>query len=81
MAKRPSLREAGNGTGDKNEYDFEQASHILQAMDFLRQEAVKTHIPEIIEMIDASFRLLLTSYYCILRYEMRDLPAGNEETE
>jgi hypothetical protein len=81
MPKRPSLRGAGNGTGDRNEYDFEQASRILQAMDFLRREAVNTHIPEIIEMIDACFRLMLTSYYCILRYEMKDLPPGSEETE
>jgi hypothetical protein len=81
MQELPRLPEAGNGTGDKHEYDFEQASHILEAMDFLRREAVNTRIPEIIEMIDASFRLLLTSYYCILRYEMRGLPAASEETD
>ena len=28
-------------------------------------------------MIDASFNLLVTTYYCILRYEMTKL-AGNE---
>jgi hypothetical protein len=81
MLELPRVPDAGNGTGEGYKYDFAQASHILQAMDFLRQEAVNTRIPEIIEMIDACFRLLLTSYYCILRYEMRDLPPSHEETE
>ena len=47
-------------------------------MDFLRQEAVKTRIPEIVTMVDASFRLLLTSYYCILRYEMTKLSGTDD---
>jgi hypothetical protein len=81
MQELPKPPEAGSGAGEGYRYDFEQASRILQAMDFLRGEAVNTRIPEIIEMIDASFRLLLTSYYCILRYEMRDLPAASEETD
>ena len=46
-------------------------------MDFLRGEAVKTRIDEIVTMIDATYNLLITTYYCILRYEMTKL-AGNE---
>ena len=43
-------------------------------MDFLRGEARETHIEEIVTMIDARFRILATTYYCILRYEMAKLP-------
>ena len=46
-------------------------------MDTLRSEAVKTNIEEIVAIVDANFRLLVTTYYCILRYEMTKL-AGNE---
>jgi hypothetical protein len=55
-------------------YNFDQASQVLEAMDFLRKEAVKTRIPEITAMVDATFKLLLTSYYTILRNEMTKLP-------
>ena len=77
MSKPPDLKELETGAKEEYTYDFEQASQILEAMDFLRGEATKTNIQEIVTMIDASFRLLLTSYYCILRYEMTKL-AGNE---
>ena len=73
MPKPPDLKEIKTGATEQYTYDFQQAERILEAMDFLRQEAVKTHIPEIVTMVDASFRLLLTSYYCILRYEMTRL--------
>jgi hypothetical protein len=73
MPEPPSLQEVKTGATEEYKYDFQQAERILEAMDFLRQEAVKTHIPEIVTMVDASFRLLLTSYYCILRYEMTRL--------
>jgi hypothetical protein len=78
MSKLPSLEDIGIAANEEFKYDFEQASRILDAMDFLRREAVDTRIPEIIEMIDASFRLLLTSYYCILRYEMKNIPPSDE---
>ena len=74
MPKPPDLEELGAGVKQEYKYDFEQASRILEAMDFLRTEALKTHIPEIVTMVDASFRLLLTAYYSILRYEMTKLP-------
>jgi hypothetical protein len=77
MSEPPSLEELGLHAGEKYTYDFAKASQILKAMDFLRGEAVKTNIEEIITMIDASFNLLVTTYYCILRYEMTKL-AGNE---
>ena len=66
MPKLPSLEDmAKRRERSVPIHDFEQASHILEAMDFLRKEAVKTRIPEIVTMVDAVFRLLLTSYYCI----------------
>ena len=74
MPKPPDLKEIKTGATEQYTYDFPQAERILEAMDFLRQEAVKTRIPEVIAMVDASFRLLVTSYYCILRYEMTKLP-------
>ena len=50
-------------------------------MDFLRGEAVKTRIDEIVTMIDAAYRILVTTYYCILRYEMSKLPGLDESGE
>jgi hypothetical protein len=77
MTEPPSLEELGLHAGEEYKYDFTKASQILKAMDFLRREAETTGIEEIVTMIDASFNLLLTTYYCILRYEMTKL-AGNE---
>ena len=77
MSEPPSLEELGLHSGEEHKYDFDKASQILKAMDFLRIEAKVTGIEEIVTMIDASFNLLLTTYYCILRYEMTKL-AGNE---
>jgi hypothetical protein len=79
MPRRPKRKNAESGAKRKYTYDFEQAERILQAMDFLRKEAVKTRIPEIVTMVDSAFHLLLTSYYCILRYEMQKLP-GTDDT-
>jgi hypothetical protein len=78
MPKPPRLDDVKGAVDGAYSYDFEQASRVLEAMDFLRREAVNTRIPEIITMIDASFQLLLTSYYCIRRYEMKNLPPANE---
>ena len=77
MPEPPSAKEK-TAANDEYAYDFEQAEQILEAMDFLRQEAVKTRIPEVVAMVDASFRLLVTSYYCILRYEMTKLPPADD---
>jgi hypothetical protein len=77
MPEPPSAKEK-TAANDEYSYDFVQAEQILEAMDFLRQEAVKTRIPEVIAMVDASFRLLVTSYYCILRYEMTKLPGTDD---
>lgn len=77
MPKPPDLEELERCAGGAYKYDFAQAERILKAMDFLRSEAVKTNIEEIVTMVDANFRLLNTTYYCILRYEMTKL-AGNE---
>ena len=77
MPEPPSAKEKA-AANDEYTYDFVQAEQILEAMDFLREEAVKTRIPEVIAMVDASFRLLVTSYYCILRYEMTKLPGTDD---
>lgn len=77
MRKPPDLEELERCAGGSREYDFAQAERILKAMDFLRGEAVKTNIEEIVTMIDATFNLVVTTYCCILRYEMTKL-AGNE---
>jgi hypothetical protein len=78
MRKPPDLEELEKACANRNhKYDFVKAGQVLAAMDFLRGEAEKTNIEEIVTMVDANFRLLVTTYYCILRYEMTKL-AGNE---
>ena len=77
MRKPPDLKELEPCAGKPYKYDFAKAEQVLAAMDFLRGEAVKTRIEEIVSMIDATHSLLITTYYCILRYEMTKL-AGNE---
>ena len=74
MRKPPDLEELEACADGNYKYDFAQASRILDAMDFLRGEAKKTRIEEIVTIVDANFRLLVTTYYCILRYEMTELP-------
>jgi hypothetical protein len=66
-----------NGPAENYHYDFSRASEILEAMDILRSQAMNTRIPEIVTMVDASFRLLVTTYYCILRHEIATL-AGTD---
>lgn len=73
MTEPRAVKEPEAGAKEEYRYDFDKASRILQAMDLLRGEAVKTGIEEIITMVDASFRLLLATYYSILRYEMTKL--------
>lgn len=77
MPKRPDKKKRETAAKGEYVYDFKQAERILQALDFLRKEAVATRIPEIVTMIDSTFQLVLTSYYCILRYEMRKLPGAD----
>jgi hypothetical protein len=76
MSELPSLEELGLVAGEDSKYDFVQAERILIAMDFLRGEAARTRIDEIVTMIDATFSLLVTTYQCIVRYEMTKLPAN-----
>ena len=65
MPKRP--RTKTRRSANQNRYDFEQASRLLSALDFLRREAVRTHIPEIVTMVDETFRIVVTTYHCIKR--------------
>jgi hypothetical protein len=80
MPKLPDADELDAGANDYK-YDFAQASRILKAMEFLRNEAERTRIEEIVTMIDAAYRILVTTYYCILRYEMSRLPGIDESVE
>ena len=77
MRKPPDREELEACANSNYKYDFAKAEQVLAAMDFLRGEAVKTRIEEIVTMIDATHSLLITTYDCILRYEMTKL-AGNE---
>ena len=77
MSERPDLKELEEYGYESWGYDFAQAQRIIKAMDCLRSEALKGNAEEIVTMVDANFRLLVTTYYCILRYEMTKL-AGNE---
>ena len=78
MSKTLGLEELERCTNGNYKYDFAQASRVLEAMDAVRQEAVKTQIPEVVTMIDAACRLLVTTYYSILRYEMTKLPGADD---
>jgi hypothetical protein len=73
MSEPPDIRPE-NDPAENYHYDFVRASEILEAMDILRKQAMNTCIPEIVTMVDASFRLLVTTYYCILRHETARLP-------
>ena len=81
MPKPPDVDELKTCAKDGYKYDFAQASRILKAMEFLRHEAEATRIEEIVTMIDAAYRILVTTYYCILRYEMSKLPGLDESRE
>ena len=78
MSEPPDLKELEARAAGDYKYDFAQASRILEAMDFLRGQAMNTRIEEIVTMVDASFRILLTTYYCILRYEMQKLSPADD---
>lgn len=78
MPKRHDLKELERCTKGKYRYDLDQASRVLESMDVLREEAVKTRIPEVVTMIDAAHRILVTTYCSILRYEMTKLPAAED---
>ena len=79
MPKRADLRELERCTKGKYKYDLDLASQILESMDVLRKESVKTRIPEIVTMIDAAHRILVTTYCSILRYEMTRLPGTDDK--
>ena len=76
--KMPRLERLETWPKDEQGHDYVRMEQILSAMDFLRKEAVNTRIDEIVTMIDACFRLLVTAYYCILRYEMEKLPGTDD---
>jgi hypothetical protein len=77
MPEQPNAKD-NTAANDDYTYDFVKAGQIIGAMDFLRQEAVTTRIPEVIAMVDATFQLLVTAYHCILRYEMTKLPGTDD---
>lgn len=65
----PEFDDAGEG----DTYDFVKAEQVLKAMDYLRREAVRTGIEEIVTVVDASFKVAVTAYCMIMRYEMSKL--------
>ena len=77
MSERNDLKEPKMRDVASCPYDFARAARILEAMDFLRREAVKTNTPDVVAMVDATFNLLVTTCDCILRHE-RTTNAGNE---
>ena len=58
MPKLPEVHEIKRSARDPYRYDFKQASQILEALDFLRRESVKTGIPGIIELRDGASLIL-----------------------
>ena len=78
MSKPPDLEELESSTNENYKYDFAQAERILEAMDRMRSEAANTRIEEVVTMIDATFRILVTTYCSILRYEMTKLPGTDD---
>jgi len=78
MPKPPDLEELESSANGNCAYDFVQAERILKAMDTMRREAEKTRIEEIVTMIDATYRILVTTYCSILRYEMTKLPGTDD---
>ncbi len=79
MSKPPSLKELERSARDGYKYDVAQAARVLEAMDLLRKDAVNTRIPEVVTMIDAAYRILVTTYCSILRYDMTRLPGTDDE--
>jgi hypothetical protein len=74
MSGAPDLKELEACVHGGYRYDFDQASRVLEGLDALRKDAAKAGIPEIVTVVDAAFRILLTSYYSIVRNEMTKLP-------
>lgn len=81
MPRPTDLKELESCATGEYKYDFAQASRILEAMDLLRKDAVNARIPEIVTMIDAAHRILVTTYCSILRYEMTRLPGTNDKID
>ena len=51
---------------------------IVSAMDYLRTQALKTGIEEIVIIVESTFNILCAVYYCILRHDMMGLPPTEE---
>jgi hypothetical protein len=81
MRKPPDLKQLERCTRGEYKYDFAQTLRILEAMELLRKDAVNTRIPEIVTMIDAAHRILVTTYCSILRYEMTRLPGTDDKID
>jgi hypothetical protein len=51
---------------------------IVSAMDYLRTQALKTGMEEIVIIVESTFHIVCAAYYCILRHEMMGLPPSDE---
>jgi hypothetical protein len=50
---------------------------IVSAMDYLRTEALKTGMEEIVIIVESTFHIVCAAYYCILRRDMMGLPPSD----
>lgn len=64
--------------GYEEEYDFEKIGQIVQAMDFLRAEAVKNGNRDISIIINSAFNLCFASYYLALRMQQTETEEYND---
>src|SRR5262249_32477629 len=83
MPEPPSLGDEAPCPWRACAYDFEQASQILEAMNFLRGKAVRAGLPENLTVIDAAFKILATADDCVIRHDKVAAPelldSGTEE--
>lgn len=60
---------------------LEHLGNVIEAMDFLRSEAKKSGVEEIIRLVDSTFEIIYTTYYTIVRYQMMSLPGSRSEED
>lgn len=63
------MQEPPEDTQGDETYDFEKIQNIVSALDFLRQEAANTGVEDIKTIVDSAFKMVLSAYTLVLRYE------------
>ena len=72
------MREPPEDTQGDETYDFEKMQHIVSALDFLRQEAANTGVDDIKTIVDSAFKMVLSAYTLVLRYECVNNPSPEQ---